>query len=254
MPIEARIRFQLKRMGAALLDMLLPGRCLHCHKIIPNAGALCDTCWPQMPFITEPVCAACGYPFEYDLGPGTLCLSCLAVRPPFNQARAFLRYDDFSSRPILAFKHGDRTDIAKPFASWLANHARQLINRADVLVPVPLHWTRLWHRRYNQAALLAIEIARMVGKPYLADTLQRHKRTESQGRKSRSERERNVRGAFTLHPRRRARVEGKSVLLVDDVMTTGATIDACSRLLLKGGARQVDVLTLARVVRPGQMP
>jgi len=163
---------------------------------------------------------------------------------------ATLMYDDASRRLVLAFKHGDRTDTAPAFGRWLVRAGGGLIADADVVAPVPLHWTRLFARRYNQAALLGHAVGRCAGIPVVADALVRHRRTPSQGRLSPSARHRNLRGAFAVPRSRMAVIEGRRVLLVDDVLTTGATAAACARTLLRAGARAVDVLTLARVVRP----
>jgi ComF family protein len=161
-----------------------------------------------------------------------------------------LRYDEASKELILRFKHADRTGSAPAFAAWLQRAGAELLAEADVLAPVPLHWSRLLARRYNQAALLARELARLTGKPAIQDLLVRRRRTPSQGGLGAAGRERNVSGAFHVHPRHAARIKGQRVLLIDDVLTTGATVSACSRTLRRGGATAVDVLTLARVVRP----
>jgi ComF family protein len=189
-------------------------------------------------------------PFEFDPGGAdALCGNCIRERPAYDRARAVFRYDDASRGLVLAFKHGDRIDAAPAYARWLARAGGALIEGADLIAPVPLHWTRLFHRRYNQSALLANALARLSGRPAAPDLLRRKRRTPSQGGLGRAERARNVRNAFAV--RRGVSVEGKRVLLVDDVLTTGATVEACAKTLLKSGAAAVDVLTLARVVRDG---
>jgi len=237
----------LRRAAGAVLDLLLPPRCLKCGEVVTAAGALCASCWRALTFLGSPCCACCGLPFAYDLGPGTLCGACAGAPPAYARARAALRYDDESRRLVLALKHGDRLNLAPALGQWMRRAGAELIAEADVIVPVPLHWTRLFARRYNQAAVLAHALAED-GEPLVgADFLVRRRRTPSQGRKSASARRRNVAGAFAIG--RKADVKGRRVLLVDDVLTTGATIEECARVLLRAGARRVDALTLARTGR-----
>jgi ComF family protein len=217
---------------------------------------LCAACWQRFSFVAPPCCDCCGYPFAHDLGGeargrGALCGACSAKRPRYRRARAALVYDDHSRRLILPFKHGDRTDIAKACGRWMGRAGAELLAVADLVVPVPLHWRRLLMRRYNQAQLLARIVVRQQGKARLApDLLRRRRWTGSQSGLRAEERRRNVRQAFDVHPRWRAALAGKTVLLIDDVLTTGATVEACVLALQRAGARHVDVLTLARVVRP----
>jgi ComF family protein len=238
---------------AGVLDVLLPHQCLKCGEVVGRDGALCAPCWSELTFMAPPFCACCGYPFELDFGAGAegdLCGACLRDPPPFARARAVLRYDDASRPLILGLKHGDKTHGVPAFGAWLNRAAGPLAADADLVVPVPLHRWRLFRRRYNQAALLAKAVAGAGGLACAPDLLVRRRATKSQGRMSRSGRRANVRGAFAVAPRHRARLAGARVLLVDDVMTTGATVEAATRCLLRAGAGVVDVLTLARVVRP----
>ncbi len=240
----------LGRFATRTLDVLLPPQCLRCGALVDAPGVLCPSCWERIVFLGPPQCDACGLPFEYDVGEGALCGACTRKRPQFHRARAAMVYDDASRRLVLAFKHGDRTDTAPAFGRWLVRAGSDLIADADVVAPVPLHWTRLFARRYNQAALLGYAVGRLAGVPVVPDLLVRRRRTASQGRLSPSARYRNLRGAFAAARSRVAVIKGRRVLLVDDVLTTGATAAACARTLLRAGARAVDVLTLARVVRP----
>ena len=237
-----------RRIGTAVLDVLLPHRCLRCGTAVDAAGVLCPDCWSELSFLGEPCCACCGLPFGYFVGEGALCAGCIRNRPLFDRARAALRYDDGSRPMILALKHRDRTETAPVLARWMVRTAGELIAEADCIVPVPLHWTRLFARRFNQSALLAQAIARIGDKRFEPMALRRARRTPSQGRLGRSARLRNVRGAFSVPPGMVLRIRDKRVLLVDDVMTTGATVSACARALRTRGAAAVDVLTLARVV------
>ena len=197
--------------------------------------------------VLPPRCLACGLSFPHDVGPGALCGACSRARPPYDRARAVLVYDDGSRDLILAFKHRDRTEAAPAFAAWMGRAGAALLAEADLLAPVPLHWTRLLARRFNQAGLLANALGRLSGLPVVVDALIRRRRTPSQGRLGRQGRQENVQGAFRVNPRRAAALKGRRVLLIDDVMTTGATLESCARTLRRGGAGAVDALTLARV-------
>jgi ComF family protein len=240
---------RLRRVASRALDVLLPRQCLRCGCIVETMGTLCPSCWPQLRFIDLPFCAVCGVPFAVDLGPQAVCGECAQSRPVYGRARAVLVYDGGSKPLILKFKHGDRTEAAGPFGRWMAKAGEEILADADVLAPVPLHWTRLFTRRYNQAALLAYAVGRESGVAVVPDLLLRRKRTPKLGKLGPAARRRAVQGAIAMHPRRRHRVEGKRVVLIDDVHTTGATLSACVRALLGAGAGRVDVLTLARTVR-----
>ena len=238
------------RAGRQLLDVLLPPRCLGCGCIVRQDRTLCTTCWNALHLLAPPQCEACGLPFEHEQPPGSLCGACLRHPLPWQRARAALAYDDGSKSMILRFKHADYTQAAATFAIWMERAAGPLLEEADIIAPVPLHRWRLFHRRYNQAALLTLALARRGRRRVIPDLLLRHKSTPSQGRLSATQRQRNVAGAFTVLPRWRSQLHGARVLLVDDVLTTGATVGACCRILDRAGAGAVDVLTLSRVLRP----
>jgi ComF family protein len=249
MALTAPLAAGIRRAGTRMLDIVLPPRCLKCGTTVDSVGVLCAGCWPGVAFLAPPQCAACGLPFELDLGPAALCGACAGERPVFERARAAFRYDDDSKDLVLRFKHADRTDSAPAFARWMTRAGEALLAEADLVAPVPLHWLRLFARRYNQAAVLASELGRLSGKPAVNDLLVRRRRTPSQGGLGALARHRNVAGAFAVAAHRRPRLQDKRVLLIDDVLTTGATVSACAGVLLRAGARAVDVLTLARVVR-----
>jgi ComF family protein len=237
----------LHRLWTGFLDLLLPPRCLSCGLTVATPGTLCASCWRGITFLGEPCCARCGYPFAFDIGAEALCGACAAAPPEFDRARAAMRYDDASRSLVLALKHGDRLHLAPSLAQWMRRAGGAFLGEADLLVPVPLHWTRLFARRYNQAAVLALAIGKGVGVPVSADCLIRRRRTPSQGRKNAAARRRNVAGAFTLrHPHV---IAGRRIILIDDVLTTGATVAECARVLKRGGAARVEVLALARTVR-----
>lgn len=240
----------LRRGADAALGLLLPRRCLACGATVESDGALCAECWPAIRFLSPPCCACCGLPFEYDQGPDALCAGCTARPPAFRHARAVFAYDDASRGPVLAFKHADRTDAAPAFVRMMIQAAGSLLAEADLIAPVPLHRSRLLSRRYNQAAILANALAARSGMEGVPDLLIRRRRTPSQGGLGAAARRRNVAGAFALRPGYRDRVKDRVVLLVDDVMTTGATMEACARPLLRAGAAAVDALALARVIGP----
>jgi ComF family protein len=238
------------RAGRFLLDALLPPRCLNCGEEVADPGALCAGCWRRLAFLDGPVCACCGHPFEHEIGAGALCASCAAARPPFRRARAVLRYEEGCRELILRFKHADRIESAPALARWMVRSGAELIEDCDLLAPVPLHWTRLLKRRYNQAALLSERIAAAAGKPHLPDLLKRVRAGGGRARLTRRQRLQRVARAFAVNASFRSSVPGRNILVIDDVFTTGATASACAEALLDAGARSVDVLTVARVVRP----
>lgn len=212
----------------------------------PLASGLSAEAWSRIVFLEAPVCDGCGAPFEFSPGPGVRCAPCEARPHVFDRARAACRYDEHVRELILPFKHGDRTDLARLFARWIGRAAADLLAEADAVTPVPLHPLRLLARRYNQAAEIARPLARSAGLEYLPDVLVRRRATGTQGGKSGAGRRRNVRGAFAAPADRARRIKGRRILLVDDVLTTGATADACARALLNAGARAVDVAVIAR--------
>jgi len=236
-----------RRALAGLVDLVLPVRCVKRGVPVGEAGTLCPTCWADLTFITAPLCACCGLPFSFAAPGDSRCGQCIAVPPPYARARAALVYDEGCRGLVLAFKHGDRTDLAPVFGRWLARAGAELLAGADLLVPVPLHRWRLFRRRYNQAALLAQALARESGVACMPDLLVRRRATPSQGGLGRRGRARNVAGAFALSRRARDLVPGRAILLIDDVHTTGATLGECAKLLSRAGAARVEVLTVARV-------
>ena len=249
MQLSATLPAQLRRLGRAVVDGVLPPRCLACGTIVDEPDALCSRCWAGMTFFAPPWCAICGLPFPHPMGEEAVCADCARQKPSWDRARAVMRYDKHSRHLVLALKHGDRTHVARALGRWMGRAGVELFEGADIIVPVPLHWTRLFTRRYNQAGLLAHAVRAAGGPPVMPDGLVRRRRTPSQGRLGPAARARNVRGAFAV--RRGRDVKGKRIVLVDDVLTTGATVEECARVLRRAGAAFVGVLTLSRAVRAG---
>jgi ComF family protein len=235
------------------LDFILPPSCIVSGRIVEKQGMLAPEVWSSLDFITEPLCDCCGRPFDFEQPPGTLCGECLADRPVYNRARSALQYDDISRALVLRFKHADQAHAVTAFIPWLKRAGAQMLAEADYLIPVPLHRWRLLRRRYNQAALIAQALARSTGITCLPEALVRMRATPSQGHMGAKDRAKNVRNAFLVTDSGRAAVAGKKIILIDDVYTTGSTVNECTKALLKAGCAQVDVLTLARVVRPGMV-
>lgn len=252
-----RLALGARRVSVRLLDALLPPRCLACEADVAEQGTLCAACFAALSPVTAPFCERCGVPFAHagqaparSASGGLLCTVCEGRNPAFRTARAALRYGDGAKRLILPFKHGDRTDLTWPLARQMARAGAPLLARAEIIVPVPAHWRRLLRRRYDQAALLARALGAIAGRPVVPDLLRRQRATPPLGDRRAMERALAVEGAFAVSRRGAARLAGRQVLLVDDVMTSGATADACAMALLAGGAAAVDVLAVARVPDP----
>jgi ComF family protein len=252
---------RLSQIAAALkwpfrlaLDIALPPLCPACREPVSEQTGLCAACWAKLSPIERPFCERLGIPFTYDPGPGIYSMQALAAPPAFARARAAFRYDEVARTLVHALKYGDRLDLAPTMARWMARAGAELLRDADLVVPVPLHWRRLWARRFNQSATLASLIAARHGVPVNVTALTRVRATPQQVGLSKSERAANVQGAFSVTPAGKAGIAGRHIVLVDDVLTSGATADTCARALLRAGARQVDVLVFARVVDQARTP
>lgn len=233
-----------------VIDILLPPRCLKCGKILGDANGLCPECFNEITFIGKPYCHCCGIPLPNQIGHGQmLCGNCLSIsKPLFRMCRSAVYYDEFSKPLILNFKFHDHTENAPFLARWMWMGGKDIFAAGiDVILPIPLHYTRMVKRRYNQSALLAKELSKFCMIPTDFEAVVRHRRTKPQVEFSGHERVKNVKDAFSVkYP---ARVKDKHVLLIDDVMTTGSTLRECAQVILKAGAASVDTLTVARVIK-----
>lgn len=238
-----------KPLGGWVADVLFPPRCSACGVITDAAHGFCSTCFDAIDFIAEPYCACCGLPFEYDLGGDALCAACMQERPPYAAARAAFHYHDASRSLITRFKYSDMTHALPAYVALLRRAAGGALDGCEVMIPVPLHRKRLIERRYNQAALLAYGLGKACQIPVLPDGLLRVRHTTPQAGLARNARLENVKGAFRVNHAHADYLRNKSVVLIDDVMTTGATIHACSKALMQAGVKRLVVLTLARSVR-----
>jgi ComF family protein len=246
-------RSGIRQAAKLALDIALPTLCVACREPVDGEG-VCAACWAKLSFIAPPYCPKLGIPFVYDPGPEMLSMEAIADPPAYARARAAVRYDEVARTLVHGLKYQDRTDLAPIMGRWMARAGRELLDGADMLIPVPLHWRRAWHRRFNQSGALARVIQDASGVKLRGDLLARVRATEQQVGLSRTQRASNVQGAFEVSRERRGEVAGRRVIIVDDVLTSGATLDACARALLRAKAAQVDVLVFARVVDTPKAP
>ena len=234
----------------AVLHLIYPPQCLTCGALVASDFGLCGPCWRDTPFIAGLVCDLCGVPLPGpDDGHAVHCDDCLTIARPWSRGRAAMLYKDNARQMVLALKHGDRIDLARPVAQWMHRAAQPILTPGMLVAPVPLHWLRLIKRRFNQSALLSAGVARAARLQHCPDLLIRPRFTGSQDGRDRDGRFANMADALTLHRRRASMVEGRHVLVVDDVMTSGATLAAAAEACIAGGAIGVSVLVLARVAK-----
>lgn len=233
----------------AALQVLYPPQCISCAAPVTSDFGLCADCWRDTPFVAGLVCDLCGVPLPGEATETAHCDDCMIIARPWSQGRSALMYAENGRRLVLALKHGDRMDLARPAATWMLKAARPIILPGALVVPIPLHWMRLIRRRFNQAALLSRSIAKSAGLEHCPDALIRHRSTGSQEGRTRDDRFANLVTAFRVPKRRKAIVQDRNILLVDDVMTSGATFAAATEALFSAGASSVNVLCLARVAK-----
>lgn len=236
----------LVQAGQALRDLLYPPACAACGIGVHESGGLCAACWSSAGFIERPYCEIMGVPFSHDLGKGIVSPEAIAHPPNFNRLRSVARHEGVVRDLVHALKYRDRLDLAPMMAGWMLRAGAELVSDCDAIVPIPLHRLRLLSRRFNQSAELARHLAALSDKPYLPASLLRRKRTQQQVGLSAVARLENLRGAFAVAPGREVDIFGRRILLVDDVYTTGATVNAAARILKRAGAEEVTVLTFAR--------
>ncbi len=233
----------------AAIHLIYPSQCLTCDARVTTDFGLCGDCWRETPFLSGLICDKCGTQLQGDdTGVPAFCDDCLMIARPWERGRAALIYKDNARALVLALKHGDRMDLARPAAAWLARAGADIIRRDMLLAPIPLHWMRLLKRRYNQAALLSGRLAKLAHLEHCPDLLLRRRATQAQtgGRDARFA---NLVAAIAVNPRHSAQMTGRHILLIDDVMTSGATFAAAADACLAAGAAQVSTLVLARVVK-----
>lgn len=240
----------MRSLLARLADFLLPPVCISCRTRIESHGLLCGACFARIDFIAPPLCARLGVPLPFETGEPFLSAAAIASPPVYDRARAAAHYSDTMRELIQSFKYRDRHEGLPLFVRWLRKAGADLLADADLILPVPLYPTRLWRRRFNQSAMLAVALGRLGCIPVDCFVLKRVRRTASQVGLTADQRRRNVAGAFRVDKDKVPQVKAKKLVVVDDVITTGATAEACARVLKRAGAARVDILALARVVEP----
>ncbi len=257
--VKEALRFRapalwLKRAGGFVLDQLYPPTCLYCDTPIVDANALCASCWPGLRPITRPMCPVLGLPFAVSLGPEARSAAAIADPPPFDRARSAFIYNDLARAIVSRLKYGDKPELSRFCALTMTTACAEILDGDPVLVPVPLHRFRQWQRRYNQSTELCRALAQLRGLDVAPLLVRRTRRTRQQVGLSAAQRQRNVAGAFEVRAEALSAIAGRRVVIVDDVITTGATVRALTLALKRAGIEQIDVISFARVVIGADMP
>lgn len=240
-----------------LLDLLLPPKCLKCSVRVDSAYAICPDCWKDIQFLSDPKCSVCGYPFGVEMGADfsligeNKCAACQKTDRTYTKAISAVRYDDESRKMIIGFKYNDRLEYAQYFVNLLKIAGKDIFENCDLIIPVPLHHRRLMKRRYNQSAILSRILARQLSMEHQPQLLERTKNTPPQ-KGNINKRTLNVRGAFAVRAEFKSKVKDRNILLIDDVFTTGATVENCAKALKRAGAGEIYIATVFRVVSPQQ--
>ena len=234
----------------SMLNWVLPERCPCCGIITAAGGPFCMECWQKLEFLGPPWCRGCAAPFVFDRGADAYCAACIANPPRHDGIRAAVKYDDLSAQVALRLKYGGKIGLARVIAHQLLRHVPEEKDQL-IITPVPLHWTRIWSRSFNQSALIGKQLAALTGIAFVPDLLVRHKRTPSMRGLDPKRRRKAVASAFALHPKYKGTLEGRKIILIDDVLTTGATSDGCVAVLKRGGAKWVQIFCWARALRGG---
>ncbi len=229
-----------------IINLILPPRCIATDEIVGEQGSISPKYWPLLNFSEKPLCEICGQIFEFHIEDGMTCATCIDKKPHFDMARSALIYDDFSSKMILKFKHGDKQHASISFAKWMLRAGSEFINSGDIIAPVPLHRFRLFKRKFNQSGILASEIAKYIEAKPVLDLIIRQKHTPPQKGLNAEKRRKNVARAFIINPKYKDLIKGKNIIIIDDVYTSGATLNECSKLLKTGKADKIFCLTIAQ--------
>jgi len=240
-------KFSFLDLITKLVDIVLPPRCIGSGEIVDIQGAISPKFWEELQFIDKPFCDKCSIPFSFDSGEGAICARCMDDMPYYDRSRSAVVYNDASRKVILNFKFNDKTHYALTFVPWMLRAGADILEDADYIIPVPLHQKKLRFRKFNQSAILAEEIAIRSNKKYLFDGLLRIRETTPQKGLNKKDRLKNISGAFAINQKYTEAIQGKNIIIVDDIFTTGATLNECAKVLKDAGANEVNVLAIARV-------
>lgn len=237
----------MEKILRIITDIIFPAKCIVCNALSTSDLLLCASCWKEIEFITEPGCSACGFPFDFDMGADALCVSCVKSRPYFDRAFAAFRYTTSSKAFVYKLKYQDQLYIAAFFARFITNKLRNFYEYR-IVIPVPMHRNKLRKRLYNQSAILARQVAKTLRLDYFPNILIKTKDTIAQSKLNRERRKQNIVNSFAVLEDYKNIIKGHNVILIDDVYTTGATVNECSKILKKAGCKKILVVTMARVV------